>query len=262
MRASVRRSLATLSVLALGLAACADDESQTTESDAEVTDEGVADDGDFQDGDDPAAAETPEGEAPPAPDEQPEMPTFEEGDLEDGEVVPGVRMDEVEGADVQAGPAPTGAAYAATLPDQTGLVFVDVTVGVEAELDDLLAQVDEIESSGQGTIEAGPDDLDVPGADDAARVDLSDASGEADATLVVAVADGSAVSVALEQPAEGGELDIDALVDSIELDAERLAESGDGAGELPLEQAPDEGAGDAPVDEDAPATEPEEEEAG
>ncbi len=258
MRASLRRSLATLSVLTLGVAACGDDESQTTDSEAEVTDEGAEDDGSFENdgaaddgaaedpgGEDPAeepdADAAPDGEAAPAPEQPPEPPMFEDGDLEDGEVVPGVRMDEPEGADIQAGPVPTGSAYVATLPEETGLVFVEVGVGVGVGVDELLGQAEEIEASGQGTIESGPDEIEVTGADEAGRIDLVEVtggSGTADATLVAAIAGESAVTIAFEMPTDSGDLDVDALIGSIEFDADRLDESGEAPAEAPADDLP------------------------
>src|SRR5690606_39035313 len=115
-------------------------------------------------------------------DEEAAPPAFE--DLEDGEIVPGVYLD-VPGGDeiqvqVQAQPTPTGSGYIAALPDQSGAVSVNVEFD-GPELDELLAGVDDLVESGQAEVAAGPDEVDVEGADEASRIELAAPEGGATA---------------------------------------------------------------------------------
>jgi hypothetical protein len=227
MLASTRRSLATLAVLTLGLAACGDDAADDTASETEApADDGAAEDGTADDPADGAADagtddELPEGEDPAAAPE-----SFEEGAIEEGEVLPGVRLEvpEEQNAEVQQQPLPTGAGYVASLPEQGGAVFVDVEYE-GTSLDELLDGIDALVEAGQAELEDGPNDIDVEGADEAARVDLVDPTGEAQAIGVFASVDGVAVSLAVETPV-GTDLDVDSIIDSLALDAERLTVEG------------------------------------
>ena len=216
MRASTRRTLAMFSAAALALAACGD-----------------GDDTDPAAGDQPDGQELPDDLDPDElPDEldgqePPEPPTFEEGDLEDGEVVPGVRLEVPDGGNVEAGPGPTGASFSAQYEDQEAVVFIEAAAA-GLSLDQLLQGLDQIEESGEAEITDGPSDVDVPGADEAQRIELVDVEGR-EATLVVAVAGEGAVSLAIEQP--GGEgFEVDPIVDSLEVDGDRI---GEGAQPMP-----------------------------
>lgn len=219
-----RRTLALAAALTLGLAACGgDDDGDTDEPELEApADDGVEDDGvdadGLDDGEDPAAA------------------SFE--DLEDGEVVPGVYLDVPvdEEFPVQAQPTPVGSAYVAAMTDQAGAVSLNVEFEGQS-VDELLSGIDELVEAGQAEVVEGPDDVEVEGADEAVRVELAAPEGGASATGIFATADGHAVSLAVEVSDEA-DIDVEAIIDSLRIDAERLEMAGtldlpEDGGEMP-----------------------------
>lgn len=222
MRASIRRSsqtpthrsrrtLAAVAALSLGLAACGDDEGGGGTDEAEV--EAPADDAAEEDGGTGENAEQPEAAA-----------EFE--DLQENEVVPGVYLDvptEATGQ-VQARKTPVGSAYLAALDDESGAVSVNVQFegpDVEGQLE----AIDAIVESGQAEVTAGPEAIEIEGADDASRVELEAPGGEASATGLFIVADGNAISLAIEVT-EDADVDVDTIVDSLRIDPERLQMAG------------------------------------
>jgi hypothetical protein len=235
-----RSTLAALAALSLGLAACGADDDTTSEDDVDTEVEAPADDGLDEDAPEDGV-EDPEA-APPA---------FE--DLEEGELVPGVYMDVPvdETLPVQAQPTPVGSAYVAALTDQTGAVSLNVEFDGQ-DLDQLLEGIDALVESGQAEVTAGPDEIEIEGAEEATRVELSAPEGGATATGLFAIADGHAISIAIEVT-DGADIDVEAMIESLRIDAERLemagtAEMPDG-GEAPDGTAPD---GDAADDGSAP----------
>lgn len=194
----------------LVLAACGDGE-ETEEPDPSPEIEEPADD--------PEAA--PEGEigddgelAEPLPE-----PGFD--DLEEGEVVPGVRIDAPVDEETSTGqPIPTGSAFVGSLAGETGALTVNVELDYPGDVDGLLAGIDALVESGQAEVTDGPSDAEVEGADDAQRVELT--SEGATAVAVFAIAGGNGISVAVES-IEGADLDVDAILDSIVIDPDRLA---------------------------------------
>lgn len=237
MRASTRRSLALLSAVALGLAACGDDGGN----------------------DDPAAVDgTDQLDAEQMPDDMaaPEPPSFGDDELEDGEVVPGVKLDLPEGGTAEGGPVPTGAGFAAQYEDQS-LVVLE-TINTEISIDELTAGVDQIEASGAAEVLSGPDEIDIPGADEARIVEV-EAEGGILGTLILATVGEHALSLAIERP-EGG-IDADAIVASLELDGDRFVEAQAGP-DAPLGPgAPAPGGEGQPAPDDAEAPEPEDDDA-
>lgn len=198
MQTYPRRHLALLAVLALGLGACGDD--------------GPGD---------PTVAPETDVDASADPLGETEVEMYGEGDLEEGEVVPGVRLEVPEGADVQAQPLPTGAGYVAAFQDGSGAVFLDVQHDA-VTLDELLADIDTLVAEGAAEMSAPPRELDVEGADEAATFELTDPTGEAIATGVFATVGTTAVSLAIEIPADS-DLDVAAIVDSLAIDPDRLS---------------------------------------
>lgn len=239
MRASTRRSLALLSALALGLAACGDDGGDAP--------------------DDLAGADgTDELDPDALPDDltAPEPPAFDDGDLEDGEVVPGVVMDLPEGGTIQGGPVPTGAGFAAQYDDQS-LVVLE-TINTEISIDELTAGVDQIEASGAAEVISGPDELDLEGADEARIVEV-EAEGGILGTLVLATVGEHAMSLAIERP-EGG-IDAEAIVASLRLDGDRFAEAQAAPDDLLGPGQPAPGGEGEPAPDDLEAPEPEDDDA-
>lgn len=217
MRAPTRRSLAILSAAALTLAACGDDGDDT---DAAAPEDG-AELGEVPEDALPQEGQPPEeGELPDEPAEQ-QPPQFEEGDLEDGEVIPGVRVTVPDDAEVTAGPGPVGAIYQAALMEEQTAVFIEA-VGSRTSIEELSSGLDDLEESGQAEITEGPDSFEVPGADEAQVIRLMDATGAQQATVLLATAGEGAVSMAIEGSSEA-DFDPQPILDSLELDAERLA---------------------------------------
>lgn len=220
-----RRTLAAVAVVALGLAACGGDAGTDVTDDTEV--EAPADGGE-----DPEAA-----------------PAFE--DLEEGEVVPGVYLDVPvdESLPVQAQPTPFGSGYVAALTDQSGAVSLNVEFD-GADLGELLASIDALVESGQAEVAAGPETVEVDGADEASRVELAAPEGGATATGLFAIADGHAVSLAIEV-SDGSEVDVERIVDSLRIDPDRIEMAG--TAEMPEGTdgaAPDDGGDAADAGED------------
>ncbi len=233
-----RRGVAVAAALSLGLAACAPDDGADGEDEIEApADDGAADDGAIDDG---AAAEdeVTEGEEL----EQPEAAGFDT--LTADEVVPGVSLDAPvdEGAS-QAQPTPTGSAFVGSLADQNGAVTVNVEFEGQS-LDELLAGIDDLVEAGQAEVTSGPEPIEIEGADEASRVELAAPGGQAMATGIFATVDGNAISIAVEV-LEGSDIDVEAIIDSIVIDADRLQVEGT----LELEDAP------APADPDDPTDE-------
>lgn len=257
-----RPGLALVAALSLGLAACGgdagDDEDDAPEieepaDDVETPgeDETSADDG-ADDSVDGGGAD--DGEAAPEP-----APASGFSDLEDGEVVPGVRLDAPIDEDVSQGqPTPTGSAFIAALGDETGALTVNVEFEGQ-ELDDMLAGIEALVESGQAEITSGPDEIDVEGADEASRVELSDPEGGATAVAIFATVDGNSISLAVEV-VQGSDIDVEAIIGSIEIDGDRLQAEGT----LELDEAPgtadgtDEEGLDGDPDADGAATDPDE----
>lgn len=200
MRVPTRRSLAALSVLVVGLAAC-----------------GGGDGNGDPAGDVDAA---PEGEAAEDPLAEAEVETFEEGDLEEGEVVPGVRLEVPPAAEQQAQPLPAGAGFVAALEDESGAIFLDVQ-HEGASVDELLADIEALVDEGQAELTETPTEIEVEGADEATTFELTDPTGAAFATGVFATTGTTAVSLAIEVPADS-DLDVQAIVDSLVIDPDRL----------------------------------------
>jgi hypothetical protein len=265
MTASTRRSRTTLlrrrdgrphaglvvaAALTLGLAACGDDAADEPEDTPEI--EEPADDVEAPAEDDPVA---PDDEAA-APEPEP-APSFT--DLEDGEVVPGVRIDAPIDEDAAQGqPTPTGSAFIAALAEETGALTVNVEFEGQ-ELDQMLGGIEALVESGQAEVTSGPDEIEVAGADEASRVELSAPGGDATAIGIFATADGNSVSIAVEV-LQDADIDVEAVIDSIEIDADRLQAEGT----LELDDAetdPDagtDGTDGAAVDGDDAATDPDE----
>lgn len=222
MRAPTRRSLVILSVAAVALAACGGDgDTDGTTAPQNGTEQNGAELDDVPEDALPDAGQPPEdGELPDELAEQ-EPPQFEEGDLEEGEALPGVRITVPDDAEVNAGPGPVGAIYQAALLEQETVVFIEA-VGSGTSIEELTAGLDDLEESGQAEITEGPDEIDVPGADEAQLIRLMDASGAQQATVLLATAGQGAVSVAIEGSADT-DLDPQPIIDSLELDADRLA---------------------------------------
>lgn len=242
-----RSTLAAIAALSLGLAACGADDGTTTDDDVDTEVEAPADEG-LDDGAAEDGIEDPEA-APPA---------FE--DLEDGELVPGVYMDVPvdETLPVQAQPTPLGSAYVAALTDQTGAVSLNVEFEGQ-DLDQLLEGIDALVESGQAEVTAGPDDIEIEGADEATRVELSAPEGGATATGLFAIADGHAISIAIEVTDEA-DIDVEAMIDSLRIDADRLEMAG--TAEMPDGgEAPDGPATDDDLAEDGTAPEDAEDDA-
>jgi hypothetical protein len=265
MTASTRRSRPTLlrrrdgrphaglvvaAALTLGLAACGDDTADEPEDTPEI--EEPADDGEAEaPAEDDPAVEDDEAAAP----EPEEVPSFT--DLEDGEVVPGVRIDAPIDEDAAQGqPTPTGSAFIAALADETGALTVNVEFEGQ-ELDQMLGGIEALVESGQAEITSGPDEIEVAGADEASRVELSAPGGDATAVGIFATVDGNSVSIAVEV-LQDADIDVEAVIDSIEIDADRLQAEGT----LELDGAdPDAGTENtdgAAVDGDDAATDPDE----
>jgi hypothetical protein len=240
--------VAAVAALALGLAACGDD---ATEDDDTPELEEPADDVEADDGADPDAdpeATEPEGEAAP-PEDDPAA--FE--DLEDGEVVPGVRLDApIDEEASQAQRTPTGSAFIASLEGETGALTVNVEFEGQ-ELDEMLAGIEALVEAGQAEVTEEAEDVEVEGADEAQRVELSAPEGGATAIGIFARADGNSISLAVEV-LEDADIDVEAIIDSIEIDPERLQAEGTldiGEGEL------DGGAADGTDMEADPEADPE-----
>jgi hypothetical protein len=257
--------LALLAALTLGLAACGDDAADETEDTPEI--EEPADDVEAPAEDDTAV----EDDETAAPEPEP-VPSFT--DLEDGEVVPGIRIDAPIDEDAAQGqPTPTGSAFIAALADETGALTVNVEFEGQ-ELDQMLGGIDALVESGQAEVTSGPDEIEVEGADEASRVELAAPSGDATAIGIFATADGNSISLAIEV-LQDADIDVEAIIDSIEIDADRLQAEGtleldeapgtaDGAVDGGLEDDglegtdPDAGTDDASVDGDDAATDPDE----
>lgn len=213
--------LAAVAALALGLAACGDDTSEDDDTPEleEPADDVEADDGDPEADADPDATE-PEGEAAP-PEEDPAA--FE--DLEDGEVVPGVRLDAPIDEEASQGQrTPTGSAFIASLEGETGALTVNVEFAGQ-ELDEMLAGIEALVDAGQAEVTEEAEDIEVEGADEARRVELSAPDGGATAVGIFAVADGNSISLAIEV-LEDADIDVEAVIDSIEIDTDRLQAEG------------------------------------
>lgn len=233
-----RRTLAAAAALTLGLAACGGDD--TTENDDTEEVEAPAEDTEVED-------EPVEEDATDGADEQAAPPAFE--DLEDGELVPGVYLDipDADQLQVQAQPTPVGSGYIAAFPDQSGAVSLNVEFD-GPPLDELLGGVDELVDSGQAEVASGPEEVEVEGADEASRIELAAPEGGATAIGIFAVADGNAISLAIEVT-EGAEVDVEAMIESLRIDPERLQMAG--TAELP--EAPvEDGAADAGTEGTAP----------
>ena len=225
MRASTRRSLAVLSAATLALAACAEDDAGNGDDPAAAPE---AEPGDPEDMPEDMPEEMPEGMEGM---EEQEPPTFEEGELEDGEVVPGVMLDVPEGAETQAGPGPGGVAFQAFYTEEEASVFVEAAVQ-GLSIDDLLVGLEQVEQTGEAEISSEPEDIEVDGADDARTVTLIDAN-DRQATIVVATAGEAAVSATVENQ-EGSEFDADPILDTLSLDGDRIVEGTPEAPEQPL----------------------------
>jgi hypothetical protein len=245
MLASTRRTLrnspalVALAALSLGLAACGGDDAADTD-DTEV--EAPADEGLDE-----------EADAPPAdPDDPAAAPPAFEG-LEDGELVPGVYMDVPvdESLPVQAQPTPVGSAYVAAMTDQTGAVSLNVEFD-GPELDELLTGIDDLVATGQAEVTDGPDEVEVEGADEAVRVEVAAPEGGASATALFAIADGHAISIAIEVT-DDADIDVEEIIDSLRIDPDRIEMAG--TAELPDGADPDatDGASDpeGPVEDEA-----------
>lgn len=221
MRASTRRTLAVFSAAALGLAACGTD-------DGADTDPAAAPDAQPQDPD-----QLPEDGMDDLPDElaEQEPPSFEDGDLEDGEVVPGVQLDVPEGGESQAAPGPGGVVFQAFYPEDETSIFVEAAVAGLA-VDDLLVGLEQVEETGEAEITSEPEDIEVEGADEARTVTLVDVN-ERQATIVVATAGEAAVSVAVES-AEEADFDAAPILDSLVIDGDRIVEGTPEAPEQPM----------------------------
>lgn len=237
-----RATIAAIAALSLGLAACgADDDTPNTDDDVDTEVEAPADDG--------LDEEVPEDGME---DPQAAPPAFE--DLEDGELVPGVYMDVPvdESLPVQAQPTPFGSAYVAALTDQTGAVSLNVEFEGQ-DLDQLLEGIDALVESGQAEVTAGPDEIEIEGADEATRVELSAPEGGATATGLFAIADGHAISIAIEVT-DDADIDVEAMIDTLRIDADRIEMAG--VAEMPDGgDAPDGPATDDDLDEDGTAPE-------
>jgi hypothetical protein len=208
--------LALVAALTLGLAACGDDTTDEPEDTPEI--EEPADDVEAP-ADDDTATEDDEAAAPEA---EP-APTFT--DLEDGEVVPGVRIDAPIDENAARGqPTPTGSAFLAALAEETGALMVNVEFEGQ-ELDQMLGGIEALVESGQAEVTSGPDEVEVAGADEASRVEISAPDGDATAVSIFATADGNSVSIAVEV-VEGADIDVEAVIDSIEIDADRVQAEG------------------------------------
>lgn len=251
MRASIRRScqtptsrsrrtLAAVAALSLGLAACGDDEGAGGTDEAEV--EAPADDAVEEDGGTGEGAEQPEA-------------ALEFEDLEENEIVPGVYLEvpEEQTGQVQAQKTPVGSAYLAALNDQSGAVSVNVQFegpDVEGQLE----AIDAIVESGQAEIAEGPEEIDIEGADEASRVVLTAPEGEATATGLFIVADGNAISLAIEVT-EDADVDVDTIVDSLRIDPERLQMAGTAEPPAITDGGATDGATDGTAGADAGTTE-------
>lgn len=225
-----RRTLAALAALCLGLAACGDDDESAGGTD-ETEVEAPADDAAEEDGATTDGAEQPEAAS-----------EFE--DLEEGEIVPGVYLDvpAEDSGQVQAQKTPVGSAYLAALDEQSGAVSVNVQFegpDVEGQLE----AIDAIVESGQAEIAEGPEEIEIEGADEASRVVLTAPEGGATATGLFIVADGNAISLAIEVT-EDADVDVDTIVDSLRIDPERLQMAG--TAEPPA--VTDDGVTDGPTD--------------
>jgi hypothetical protein len=226
-----RATVATLAALTLGVAACSttdDDPAETDEEEVEAPaeDPAVDDEGEA----------TPPAEEDLAEEEEQAAPSFET--LEGDEVVPGVSLQApVDDDTFEAQPTPTGSAYVASLEGQTGAVTVNVEFEGQS-IDELLSGIDVLVESGQAEVTSDPEDVEVEGADEAQRVELAAPGGQATATGIFAIADGNAISIAVEV-LEDADIDVEAIIDSIVIDAERLQAEGT----LELDEAPADDAG-------------------
>lgn len=221
MRASTRRTLAMFSAAALGLAACGTDDGNDTDSAAAP---------DAEQGD---ADQLPEeGELPDELTDQ-EPPSFDDGDLEDGEVVPGVQLEVPDGGESQAAPGPGGVVFQAFYPEDETSIFVEAAVA-GLPVDDLLVGLEQVEETGEAEITSEPEDIEVEGADEARTVTLVDVN-DRQATIVVATAGDAAVSVAVESAEDSG-FDPSPILDSLVIDGDRVAE---GAPPAPQQPAPE-----------------------
>lgn len=231
MRASTRRSLAVFSAAALALAACGADDDSSPDDDAAAA---------------PDASEEVDPEQLPddLDPEAMEPPTFEEGDLEGDEVIPGVVLEVPEGGEVQAGPGPGGSVFQSLYADTGAVVFVEAAVA-GLSVDELLQGLEGIEESGEAEITSEAEDVDVPGADEARRVSLVDVN-ERQATLVVATAGDAAVSMAIEAD-EGSDFDPEPIIASLELDGERIEEASPPPQQAPQQPAPQQPAPQQPA---------------
>jgi hypothetical protein len=236
--------LAVAAALTLGLAACgngdddADDDAPELEEPAEDVEADPETDTETDTEPDPDAEDetaAPEAEQPPG------FTT-----LEDGELVPGVSIDApIDEEASQGQPTPTGSAFVAALEGETGALTINVEFEGQ-ELDELLAGIDALVESGQAEVTSEPEETEVEGADEASRVELSAPGGEATATGIFAIAGDNAVSIAIEA-LEGSDIDVEAIIDSIVIDADRLQAEGP----LELDDAPAPDGDTDGTDEDA-----------
>lgn len=232
MLASTRRSLALLSAAAIALAACADDDG----------DPAAAPEGDGQElsPEDLEDGELPDELQDQLDQEQP--PAFDEDDLEDGEVLPGVVVD-VSGADAtQAQPAPMGggAIFEAQYSDQAASVLV-VVEPVEVSIDELSSGVEQqLEQDENTNLTADLQDVEVSGADAARLAEFEGSTpdgAEAVGSLLIATVDANVVQLVTEMQPDS-DFDSQSIIDTLQLDAERLSELA-GDEQMMPEQAPE-----------------------
>ena len=140
--------------------------------------------------------------------------------LADGEVLPGLVLTAPEGTVGRTIEGNGGRTYTGVLDDRNVAVFVEVVPNgptVDFRVDD----VESLAADDGATLDEGPTDVDVPGAEAASRVALTDPRGFVTASTLFATAGSTSISIIVEAPT-GSSLDVDAILDSVKIDADRL----------------------------------------